>query len=90
LGLTVVAEEYDDVLVDDDRSSMVLDDRMDLITRLSGGDNITVTYFEGLNVLVRIPGTRGKSTGAILLSAHFDSVSTAPGATVHLILLELM
>jgi hypothetical protein len=60
---------------------MVLDDREDLITRLSGGDNITVTYFEGLNILVRIPGTSG-THGAILLSSHFDSVSTAPGATV--------
>jgi hypothetical protein len=76
-----VSAKYDDILVDDDQSSMVLDDRKDLITRLSGGDNITVTYFEGLNVLVRIPGTSG-TQGAILLSAHFDSVSTASGATV--------
>jgi hypothetical protein len=60
---------------------MVLDNRKDLITRLSGGDNVTVTYFEGLNILVRIPGTSGMH-GAILLSAHIDSVSTAPGATV--------
>ena len=76
-----MSAKYDDILVDDDQSSMVLDDRKDLITRLSGSDNITVTYFEGLNVLVRIPGTSG-TQGAILLSAHFDSVSTAPGATV--------
>jgi hypothetical protein len=61
---------------------MVLDDRMDLITRLAGSDNVTVTYFEGLNILVRIPGTAGIIEGAILLSAHIDSVSTAPGATV--------
>lgn len=64
---------------------MVLDNRRDLITRLSGGDNITVTYFEGLNILVRIPGTSGMP-GAILLSSHIDSVSTAPGATVYSIL----
>ena len=83
--LKIVAAEYDDILVDDDHSTMVLDDRKDLITRLSGGDNITVTYFEGLNILVRIPGTSGIK-GAILLSAHFDSVSTAPGATVSRIL----
>jgi hypothetical protein len=81
LVLTVVAAKYDDVSVEDDRSSMVLDNREDLITRLSGSVNVTVTYFEGLNILVRIPGTSGIS-GAILLSAHFDSVSTAPGATV--------
>ena len=80
-SLIIVADEYDDVVVIDDQASMVLDDRKDLITRLSGSDNITITYFEGLNILVRIPGT-GKVQGAILLSAHIDSVSTAPGATV--------
>jgi len=69
-------------MVIDDQVSTVLDDRKDLITRLSGDDNVTVTYFEGLNVLVRIPGTSCVS-GAILLSAHIDSVSTAPGATVN-------
>jgi hypothetical protein len=79
--LTIVAKNYPDVLVDDDRSSMVLDDRKDLLTKLAHGDNVTITYFEGLNVLVRIPGTSGVS-GAILLSSHFDAVSTAPGATV--------
>lgn len=77
-----VADEYNDVIVIDDQASMVLDDRMDLITRLAGSDNVTVTYFEGLNILVRIPGTAGIIEGAILLSAHIDSVSTAPGATV--------
>ena len=61
---------------------MVLDDRKDMMTLLTGGDNVTVTYFEGLNILVRIPGTTG-TTGAILLSAHFYSVSTGFGATVY-------
>jgi len=78
-----VADEYNDVVVIDDQASMVLDDRKDLITRLAGSDNVTVTYFEGLNVLVRIPGTGDITEGAILLSAHIDSVSTAPGATVN-------
>lgn len=82
MGLMVVAKEYPDVIVEDDRYSMVLDDRKDLITRMSGSVNVTVTYFEGLNVLVRIPGTSSSASGAILLSAHIDSVSTAPGATV--------
>jgi hypothetical protein len=82
--LTLVSKKYPDIDVDDDRFSMVLDDRKDLITRLAGNNNVTVTYFEGLNVLVRIPGTSG-ATGTILLSAHIDSVSTAPGATVPLI-----
>lgn len=76
-----MSKKHPDIDVDDDRFSMVLDDRKDLITRLAGNDNVTVTYFEGLNVLVRIPGTSG-ATGTILLSAHIDSVSTAPGATV--------
>ena len=79
--LRIVAANYSDVIVEDDRVSMVLDDRMDLITRLSGDTSGIVTYFEGLNILVRIPGTR-QITGAILVSAHFDSVSTARGATV--------
>lgn len=77
----IVAAKFDDIIVDNDRSSMVLDDRMDLLTRLMERDNITATYFEGLNILVRIPGTAA-TNGAILLSAHIDSVSTAPGATV--------
>ena len=79
-----MATEYKDVIVEDDRTSMVLDDRKNIFTQLTGGANITATYFEGLNVLVRIPGSTGTS-GAILLSAHFDSVSTAPGATVYLL-----
>ncbi len=38
-------------------------------------------YFEGSNILVKIDGTSSSSTGGVLFSAHFDSVSTAPGAT---------
>ncbi|EKM76026.1 hypothetical protein AGABI1DRAFT_122907 [Agaricus bisporus var. burnettii JB137-S8] len=40
-------------------------------------------YFEGTNVLVRIEGTdpRYRDQGGVLFSAHFDSVSTAPGVT---------
>jgi hypothetical protein len=79
--LIAVAANYSDVVVEDDQVSTVLDDTMDLLTKLSGDANGTVTYFEGLNILIRIPGTR-QITGAILLSAHFDSVSTARGATV--------
>ncbi|KAF8520457.1 Zn-dependent exopeptidase [Hysterangium stoloniferum] len=37
-------------------------------------------YFEGNNVLVKIDG-RQPELDAVLFSAHFDSVSTAPGAT---------
>ncbi|THG93134.1 hypothetical protein EW026_g8021 [Hermanssonia centrifuga] len=40
-------------------------------------------YFEGTNILVKIDGTDAsvvKSDG-VLFSAHYDSVSTAPGAT---------
>ncbi|KAI3619598.1 peptidase family m28 family [Moniliophthora roreri] len=39
------------------------------------------SYFEGNNILVRIPGTAEQSTPGVLFSAHWDSVSTAPGAT---------
>ncbi|KIO31881.1 hypothetical protein M407DRAFT_19145 [Tulasnella calospora MUT 4182] len=40
-------------------------------------------YFEGNNVLVKIDGSDDDADqkGGVLVSAHFDSVSTAPGAT---------
>ncbi|KAG8924458.1 hypothetical protein FRC01_011478 [Tulasnella sp. 417] len=40
-------------------------------------------YFEGNNILVKIDGSDydADQKGGILVSAHFDSVSTAPGAT---------
>lgn len=40
-------------------------------------------YFEGTNILLKIEGTDASSLdhGAVLFSAHYDSVSTAPGAT---------
>jgi Zn-dependent M28 family amino/carboxypeptidase len=40
-------------------------------------------YFEGTNILVKIDGTSSApdSEEGVLFSAHYDSVSTAPGAT---------
>lgn len=38
------------------------------------------TYFEGTNILVKIDGT-DPGADAVLFSAHYDSVSTANGAT---------
>ena len=38
-------------------------------------------YFEGTNILVKVPGSGKHDTNAVLFSAHYDSVSTAPGAT---------
>lgn len=38
-------------------------------------------YFEGTNILVKINGTEPPSERGVLFSAHYDSVSTAPGAT---------
>lgn len=41
-------------------------------------------YFESTNLLVKIDGTDAPLStklGAVLFSAHYDSVSTAPGAT---------
>jgi len=38
-------------------------------------------YFEGTNILVKVDGTSSSSKGGVLFSAHYDSVSTAPGAT---------
>ncbi|SMN21830.1 similar to Saccharomyces cerevisiae YBR074W PFF1 Putative metalloprotease [Maudiozyma saulgeensis] len=42
----------------------------------------SVIYFESSNILVKIQGKKGKSnTEGLLLSAHYDSVPTANGAT---------
>ena len=53
----------------------------DLTSNVTYGipDNIEA-YFEGSNILVKV---KGKKPGlpSVLFSAHFDSVSTAPGAT---------
>ncbi|KAF9222451.1 hypothetical protein BS17DRAFT_708764 [Gyrodon lividus] len=40
-------------------------------------------YYEGNNILVKVEGTDPdfREAGGFLLSAHFDSVSTAPGTT---------
>lgn len=40
-------------------------------------------YFEGTNILVKIDGTNAEylNQGGVLFSAHYDSVSTAPGVT---------
>lgn len=40
-------------------------------------------YFEGTNILVKIDGTDSPAinSNGVLFSAHYDSVSTAPGAT---------
>jgi Zn-dependent M28 family amino/carboxypeptidase len=47
------------------------------------GGGTTGVYFEGTNVLVKIDGLEdgGRENGGVLFSAHYDSVSTAPGAT---------
>ncbi|KAG5636860.1 hypothetical protein H0H81_006612 [Sphagnurus paluster] len=39
------------------------------------------TYFEGTNILVKVDGTDPNQHGAVLFSAHYDSVSTSNGAT---------
>ena len=54
----------------------------DLTSNVTFGSGETASYFEGSNILVRINGsdTNSESKG-VLFSAHFDSVSTAPGAT---------
>jgi acetylornithine deacetylase/succinyl-diaminopimelate desuccinylase-like protein len=42
----------------------------------------SAVYFEGTNILVKIEGTRNDAdSDAVLFSAHYDSVSTAPGTT---------
>jgi len=38
-------------------------------------------YFEGTKILVKVPGSSKHDSNAVLFSAHYDSVSSAPGAT---------
>ncbi|KAI0796781.1 hypothetical protein C8Q75DRAFT_742209 [Abortiporus biennis] len=56
----------------------------DLKSNASFVSGTSAAYFEGTNILVRIDGTSETSTlkpDGVLLSAHYDSVSVAPGAT---------
>ncbi|KAK0456080.1 putative zinc metalloprotease [Armillaria borealis] len=55
----------------------------DLVSNGSWASGAYGVYFEGTNILVKIDGTEKEYTehGGVLFSAHYDSVSTAPGAT---------
>ncbi|RXW23698.1 hypothetical protein EST38_g2170 [Candolleomyces aberdarensis] len=54
----------------------------DLTSNGSWASTAYGVYFEGTNLLVKIDGTEDDDEkGAVLFSAHYDSVSTAPGAT---------
>ena len=57
--------------------SMGLDPQLQDATTLSPGPN-TVEAVATRNILARIPGS--ESTGAVLLTAHFDAVPLSPGA----------
>lgn len=59
-------------------SAHVEDDRTSNVT-FGFSENVQA-YFEGSNVLAKINGTKPE-LNSVLFSAHFDSVSTAPGAT---------
>ncbi|KAF3934480.1 hypothetical protein ABW19_dt0203219 [Dactylella cylindrospora] len=50
---------------------------------LYAGSQVITVYFESLNIIVKVQGS-GKfegEVGDVLVNAHYDSVSTAPGAT---------
>ncbi|KAK0465552.1 putative zinc metalloprotease [Desarmillaria tabescens] len=55
----------------------------DMVSNGSWASGAHGVYFEGTNILVKIDGTEKEYTerGGVLFSAHYDSVSTAPGAT---------
>ncbi|TDL26147.1 Zn-dependent exopeptidase [Rickenella mellea] len=71
------AKKYPYVHVDDDITSNATWAQAAPVAWKEGG---FATYFEGNNVLIRIDGSKPELKG-VLFSAHFDSVSTAPGAT---------
>ncbi|KAG2050937.1 hypothetical protein BDR06DRAFT_917279 [Suillus hirtellus] len=72
-----IASSYDHVSVDFDLSSNA--------SWASGllSTNPYAVYYESDNVLVKVEGSdeEYQESGGLLLSAHWDSVSTAPGAT---------
>ena len=37
-------------------------------------------YFEGTNILAKVPGSDLHSSNAVLFFAHYDSISSIPGA----------
>lgn len=55
----------------------------DLVSNASWASPLRATYFEGTNILVKIDGSDAQyqEKGGVLFSAHYDSVSTAPGVT---------
>ena len=54
----------------------------DNISNASYVEGSTGAYFEGTNILVKVVGTDASLAGhGVLFSAHYDSVSTAYGAT---------
>ncbi|KAL4071336.1 hypothetical protein V8B97DRAFT_452974 [Scleroderma yunnanense] len=55
----------------------------DTVSNASWASKPIGVYFEGNNILVKVEGTdpEYRESGGVLLSAHFDSVSTAPGTT---------
>ncbi|KAH8103501.1 hypothetical protein BXZ70DRAFT_926000 [Cristinia sonorae] len=54
----------------------------DLVSNASYTEGATSVYFEGNNILVKVAGTHeGDSGDGVLISAHYDSVSTEYGAT---------
>lgn len=58
----------------------------DLSSSASYAGPANAVYFEGTNILLKIEGTHSNASnaydgGAVLFSAHYDSVSSASGAT---------
>lgn len=55
----------------------------DLVSNVSLANTIHGVYFEGTNILVKVDGSDPdhQDKGGVLFSAHYDSVSTAPGVT---------
>jgi Zn-dependent M28 family amino/carboxypeptidase len=59
----------------------IIDDLNSTIKIVQSSKSPKGIFFEGSNILVKVPGSEQDDTNAVLFSAHFDSVSVAPGAT---------
>jgi hypothetical protein len=59
----------------------IIDDMNSAVKYALESDPPKAFYFEGTNILVKVPGSEQDDSNAVLFSAHYDSVSSAPGVT---------
>jgi Zn-dependent M28 family amino/carboxypeptidase len=74
-----IALTHPHITIDDDTLTNV-----SFSSGLASTGSGSAAYFEGTNILVKVDGSDPElslAQGAVLFDAHYDSVSTTPGAT---------